>query len=75
MTTNKTICKIQQSFTFFLWQFIKAVVVTFVVIVFVFFVDKFFITITILSHLITEVSAALFDYLLLSQIDVLGFKL
>ena len=35
-----------------------------------FFIDKFFITITILSLLVTEVSATYFEYL-----HVLGFKL
>ena len=47
----------------------------FVAIVFVFFVDKVSIPITIPSHLVTEVSAILFKYLLLSQMHVLGFKL
>ena len=61
MIDDKTVC--------------KAVAVAFVVIILVFFVDKFFIAITILSHLVTEVSATLFKYLLFSQIHVLGFNL
>ena len=73
MITSKIVYKI--SFTFLLWQFIKELVVTFVVIVFVFFVYKFFITITSLSHLATEVAATLFKYFLFSQIHALGFKL
>ena len=73
MITSKIVYKI--SFTFLLWQFIKELVVTFVVIVFVFFGYKFFITITSLSHLATEVAATLFKYFLFSQIHALGFKL
>ena len=61
MIDDKTVC--------------KAVAVAFVVIILVFFVDKFFIAITILSHLVTEVSATLFKYLLFSQKHVLGFNL
>ena len=83
MITNKTVCKIQQSLTFLQQQFIDAVVVTFVAMVlifvvtiaFVFYVDTISITITISSHLVTEVSATLFKYLLFSQIYVLGFQL
>ena len=39
MIVNKTECKIEQSLTFLLWQFIEAVIVTFVAVVFVIFVD------------------------------------
>ena len=60
---------------FSLRQFIEAVVVTFVFILFVIFVDTISITVIFSSHLITEVSAILFKYLLLSQIHVLGFQL
>ena len=67
MIINKTVFKI--------CEFIKAVLVTFLVIVFTFFVDKSRITITISSHLVTEVSATLFKYLLFSQIHLLGLKL
>ena len=38
-----------------------------------FFVDKLSITITILSHSVTEVSATLFEYLLFSKIHMPGF--
>ena len=53
MITEKPACK--------KWQFIEAVVVTFAVIVFVFFVNTIYITTTISSHSVTEVSAILFD--------------
>ena len=60
---------------FLLWQFIEAVLVTFVAIVFVIFVAIVSITIRISSHSVTEVPAILFKYLLFSQIHVLGFQL
>ena len=60
---------------FLLRQFIEAVLVTFVAILFAIFVDTISITVIFSSHSITEVSAILFKYLLLSQIHVLGFQL
>ena len=52
-------CKIKQSITFLLWEFIEAVLVTFVAIVFVFFVYTVSIAITVSSHSVTELSARL----------------
>ena len=49
--------------------------VTFVAIVFVIFVNTISIRYTILSYLITEVSAILFKYLLSAKLHVLRFQL
>ena len=49
--------------------------VKFGAIVFVIFVDKISVTDIILSHMITEVSATFFKYLLFPQIHVLGFQI
>ena len=64
MINKKTPCKILQSLTFLLWQFIETVLVTFLAIIFVVFVDIVSITVIISSYSITEVSAILFKYLL-----------
>ena len=69
MITNKTVYKIKQYLTILSSEFID----TFVVIVFVIFVDKLSITDVISSHVITEVSAILFNYLLFSQMQMLGY--
>ena len=69
MITNKTICKIKQYLTILSSEFID----TFVFIVFVIFVDKLSITDVISSHVITEVSAILFNYLLFSQMQMVGY--
>ena len=71
---HKRYAKKQKSLTFLLWLFIEAVLVTFFAIAFVFFVDTISMTVIILSHSITEVSALPFKYLLFSQIYVLGFQ-
>ena len=64
MINKKTPCKILQSLTFLLWQFIETVLVTFLAIISVVFVDIVSITVIISSYSITEVSAILFKYLL-----------
>ena len=69
MITNKTVYEIKQYLTILSLEFID----TFVVIVFVIFVDKLSITDVISSHVITEVSAILFNYLLFSQMQMLGY--
>ena len=69
MITNKTVYEIKQYLTILSSEFID----TFVVIVFVIFVDKLSITDVISSHVITEVSAILFNYLLFSQMQMLGY--
>ena len=53
-----------------LWLFID----TLVAIVFVIFVDAISITYTVSSLAITEISAILFEDLLISQVYVLGFQ-
>ena len=73
MITNETICKIKQSLTFLLCEFIETVLVTFTAIVFVFFVAVVSIKIIISSHSVPEVSVILFKYFLFSKIYVLGF--
>ena len=50
------------------YEFIEAVVITFVAIVFEIFVDTISIAVFISSHSITKVSATLLKYLLFSQI-------
>ena len=75
MINNKTLCKIEQSLTFLLWQFIEAVLIKFVAIVSLFFAYAISVKVKILPHSLTEVSAIPFKYLLFSQIHVLGFKI
>ena len=71
MITNKTVYEIKQ----YLTNLSSESIDTFVFIVFVIFVDTFSITDVILSHVITEVSAILFKYLLFSQMQMLGYEL
>ena len=75
MIGNKTEYQIQQSLTSLLWQFVEEVCLTFVAIVFAIFVDTISKTDIISSHVITEVSAILFKYLLFSKTHELGFQL
>ena len=69
MITNKTVYEIKQYLTILSSEFID----TFVFIVFVILVDKLSITDVISSHVITEVSAILFNYLLFSQMQMVGY--
>ena len=75
--TNKTVCKIFYFSLLLLYydSLLKQYLFTFGAIVLVFSVNTIsIITITISSHLVTEVSATLFKYLLFSQIHVLGSR-